>query len=59
MRLKSSNFPDHVVRHANNIGRVDPYPRAAGLATRSARVPARPTGRTPPSASRPDRGRPS
>jgi hypothetical protein len=26
VRLKSSNFPDHFVRHANNIGRIDPYP---------------------------------
>jgi hypothetical protein len=25
-RLKSSNFPDHFVRHANNIARIDPYP---------------------------------
>jgi hypothetical protein len=26
VRLKSSNFPDHFVRHANNVGRIDPYP---------------------------------
>jgi non-reducing end alpha-L-arabinofuranosidase len=26
VRLKSSNFPDYFVRHANNIGRIDPYP---------------------------------
>ena len=26
VRLKSSNYPDHVVRHANNVGRIDPYP---------------------------------
>lgn len=26
VRLKSSNFPDNFVRHANFIGRVDPYP---------------------------------
>jgi non-reducing end alpha-L-arabinofuranosidase len=26
VRLKSSNFPDHYVRHANRIGRLDPYP---------------------------------
>ena len=25
-RLKSYNFPDYVVRHANNLGRIDPYP---------------------------------
>jgi hypothetical protein len=25
-RLKSSNFPDRFVRHANNIGRIDAYP---------------------------------
>lgn len=25
-RLKSSNFPDNYVRHANNVGRLDPYP---------------------------------
>ncbi|GAB3981174.1 glycoside hydrolase family 43 protein [Plantactinospora veratri] len=26
VRLKCSNLPDHVVRHANNVGRIDPYP---------------------------------
>jgi hypothetical protein len=26
VRLKSSNFPDYFVRHANNVGRIDPYP---------------------------------
>ncbi|MEV4752867.1 glycoside hydrolase family 43 protein [Streptosporangium sp. NPDC049248] len=26
VRLKSSNFPDYFVRHANRIGRIDPYP---------------------------------
>ncbi|MFY1673852.1 glycoside hydrolase family 43 protein [Plantactinospora sp. WMMB334] len=26
VRLKSSNFPDRFVRHASNIGRIDPYP---------------------------------
>ncbi|MEV4627371.1 glycoside hydrolase family 43 protein [Micromonospora sp. NPDC049523] len=26
VRLKSSNFPDNYVRHANYVGRVDPYP---------------------------------
>lgn len=26
VRLKSSNFPDRYVRHANNIGRLDAYP---------------------------------
>lgn len=26
VRLKSSNFPDRFVRHANNIGRLDAYP---------------------------------
>jgi non-reducing end alpha-L-arabinofuranosidase len=26
VRLKSSNFPDRFVRHANNVGRIDPYP---------------------------------
>lgn len=26
VRLKSSNFPDRFVRHANNIGRIDAYP---------------------------------
>lgn len=26
VRLKSSNFPDYFVRHADNIGRIDPYP---------------------------------
>ncbi|OZV77459.1 alpha-L-arabinofuranosidase [Micromonospora echinospora] len=26
VRLKSSNFPDRVVRHQNNVGRIDPYP---------------------------------
>ncbi|HEU5111511.1 MAG TPA: glycoside hydrolase family 43 protein [Micromonosporaceae bacterium] len=25
-RLKSSNYPDRYVRHANNVGRIDPYP---------------------------------
>ncbi|PPK92425.1 alpha-L-arabinofuranosidase B-like protein [Kineococcus xinjiangensis] len=25
-RLKSHNFPDHFVRHANNVGRIDQYP---------------------------------
>jgi non-reducing end alpha-L-arabinofuranosidase len=25
-RIKSYNFPDHLVRHANNAGRIDPYP---------------------------------
>ncbi|MGI5150066.1 glycoside hydrolase family 43 protein [Plantactinospora sp. CA-294935] len=25
-RLKSSNFPDRYVRHANNVGRIDAYP---------------------------------
>ena len=25
-RLKSSNFPDRYVRHANYLGRIDPYP---------------------------------
>lgn len=25
-RLKSYNNPDHVIRHANNAGRIDPYP---------------------------------
>jgi len=25
-RLKSYNFPDRYVRHANNLGRIDPYP---------------------------------
>jgi hypothetical protein len=25
-RLKSSNFPDHYVRHANSVGRIDAYP---------------------------------
>jgi non-reducing end alpha-L-arabinofuranosidase len=25
-RIKSSNFPDRYVRHANSIGRIDPYP---------------------------------
>ncbi|MEO3926705.1 glycoside hydrolase family 43 protein [Micromonosporaceae bacterium B7E4] len=25
-RLKSSNFPDRYVRHADNVGRIDPYP---------------------------------
>ncbi len=25
-RIKSSNFPDRYVRHANYIGRIDPYP---------------------------------
>jgi hypothetical protein len=26
VRLKSYNFPDYFVRHANRIGRIDPYP---------------------------------
>ena len=26
VRLKSSNLPDHVVRHSNGVGRVDAYP---------------------------------
>jgi hypothetical protein len=26
VRLKSSNFPDRFVRHANNLGRIDTYP---------------------------------
>ncbi len=26
VRLKSSNFPDYFVRHANRVGRIDPYP---------------------------------
>jgi non-reducing end alpha-L-arabinofuranosidase len=26
VRLKSSNFPDRFVRHADNTGRLDPYP---------------------------------
>jgi non-reducing end alpha-L-arabinofuranosidase len=26
VRLKSSNLPDYYVRHANNLGRIDPYP---------------------------------
>ncbi|MFK3985669.1 glycoside hydrolase family 43 protein [Micromonospora sp. NPDC050397] len=26
VRLKSSNFPDRFVRHADNLGRLDPYP---------------------------------
>ncbi|WP_344505534.1 glycoside hydrolase family 43 protein [Dactylosporangium maewongense] len=26
VRLKSSNFPDRYVRHANNVARIDPYP---------------------------------
>jgi hypothetical protein len=26
VRLKSSNFPDRFVRHADNVGRIDPYP---------------------------------
>ncbi|WP_238011766.1 glycoside hydrolase family 43 protein [Dactylosporangium sp. AC04546] len=26
VRLKSSNFPDRFVRHANNVGRIDAYP---------------------------------
>jgi hypothetical protein len=26
VRLKSSNYPDRYVRHADNIGRIDPYP---------------------------------
>ena len=26
MRLKSYNFPDRFVRHADNIGRIDAYP---------------------------------
>jgi hypothetical protein len=26
VRLKSSNFPDRFVRHANNLARIDPYP---------------------------------
>jgi hypothetical protein len=25
-RLKSNNLPDDFVRHANNVGRIDPYP---------------------------------
>lgn len=25
-RLKSYNYPDRYVRHANNVGRIDPYP---------------------------------
>jgi hypothetical protein len=25
-RVKSYNFPDHLIRHAGNVGRVDPYP---------------------------------
>lgn len=25
-RIKSYNFPDHLIRHANNAGRIDPYP---------------------------------
>jgi hypothetical protein len=25
-RVKSYNFPDRYVRHANNVGRIDPYP---------------------------------
>ncbi|GAB1510404.1 glycoside hydrolase family 43 protein [Actinophytocola sp. KF-1] len=26
VRLKSSNYPDRFVRHANHVGRLDPYP---------------------------------
>lgn len=26
VRLKSSNYPDRFVRHANHVGRIDPYP---------------------------------
>jgi hypothetical protein len=26
VRLKSYNFPDYFVRHANRVGRIDPYP---------------------------------
>jgi len=26
VRLKSSNLPDYFVRHASNVGRLDPYP---------------------------------
>jgi hypothetical protein len=26
VRLKSSNFPDRYARHANQLGRIDPYP---------------------------------
>ncbi|MFC0533632.1 glycoside hydrolase family 43 protein [Phytohabitans kaempferiae] len=26
VRLKASNFPDYFVRHANGVGRIDPYP---------------------------------
>lgn len=26
VRLKSSNYPDRYVRHANHVGRLDPYP---------------------------------
>ncbi|GAB3530805.1 glycoside hydrolase family 43 protein [Phytohabitans suffuscus] len=26
VRLKSSNLPDYFVRHANSVGRIDPYP---------------------------------
>ncbi|MFF0326528.1 hypothetical protein ACFYTU_37785 [Nonomuraea angiospora] len=26
MRLKSCNLPDYFVRHANRVGRIDPYP---------------------------------
>jgi hypothetical protein len=25
-RIKSYNFPDHLIRHADNAGRLDPYP---------------------------------
>ncbi|GGS56767.1 glycoside hydrolase family 43 protein [Actinokineospora fastidiosa] len=25
-RIKSHNLPDHLIRHADNVGRIDPYP---------------------------------
>jgi hypothetical protein len=25
-RITSYNFPDHLIRHASNVGRIDPYP---------------------------------